>query len=1234
MAKGKRRDRLLRHLPFWRSTPQPPDSREPTSQIPSSVASSSSTNTPIGSPSASNPSMTEPQPLWIQAFNQLSPAERKKLDPVVLNPDRHDTASVVDSIRTQLKQAMGSNRDRAWKIKWRGEDIVLRDIVMKTLQWVDKFKPIVDKIVQYDPVHTALPWAAFSFLLQVCLTRQNTGDAVLIGLEKTSNLIDRCLVYESVYLKEDTDASRILKKAILKLYIAILKFYAKAIEVSNDNVLQSILAVEELSQSLGNVETQENALERDANAAGAQCTAVGLNDIQTFLEELRTTSTRLQENLGNINHMLKVNDRTKILEWTSTIPYTSHHQRISRQRLEGTGKWLLARNEYRDWRASSASKMLLLRGIPGAGKTYMASKIIDILEKEHSKGNMTDKMAYFYCNRAEENRRDPDSILNTLIQQLVQVDNERVLKPIVDFYKDREQKGQTSSGLILPDNQEMLIKITDIYSQTTICLDALDEIDPDKRINLLKSLKLVIEKSKNLVKIFATSRNDPDILHQFKMFPRIDVQPDDNEKDIREFIQSKVERAIDDAQLLQGIVSDDLRIEICDALGTRSKGMFQLAAVQITFLCQLDTDGDVRTNLNNLPNTLKQAYEKLYNRIISQSGSSRQLALNAFRWVKFSYEPLASNTLLDAVRAHVSDSGDYSQDGPVTTNTILKVCQNLLIWDEPLDTFRFAHLSVEEYLETKFTEADCHAYITKTCLSLLCSPKDCERYDQTVTTEEGEYKNRHILLYSATFWPWHFFRYEALRGVDDDSLVGLWEGFTSQSNYRRWLRNYCSEIKTILWTSELFWQKLSAFAEQKSDNPLFSTCIFGLRRRFEVLFELQPNINHLDMNMLLSYACRFGYLLLVQYLLVNGGDVSAANKDGRTPLLLASSNGHEAVARLLLDKGADVSAADKYGKTPLLEALSNGHEAVARLLLDKGADVSAADEYGRTPLLEASSNGHEAVARLLLDKGADASAADEYGRTPLLEASSNGHEAVARLLLDKGADVSAADEYGRTPLLEASSNGHEAVAWLLLDKGADVSAADKYGRTPLLQPSSNGHEAVARLLLDKGADVSAADKCGRTPLLEASSNGHEAVARLLLDKGADVSAADKYGRTPLLQASSNGHEAVARLLLDKGADVSAADKYGRTPLLQASSNGHEAVARLLLDKGPDVSAADKDGGLHCSWLYRTDTRLWHGCSIAFPNPPTLACHDRYIENDFTSRSFLFVSRDLPQFVIS
>jgi len=186
---------------------------------------------------------------------------------------------------------------------------------------------------------------------------------------------------------------------------------------------------------------------------------------------------------------------------------------------------------------------------------------------EHS---TTEKIAYFYCNRAEENRRDPESILNTLIQQLVQIDDKRVLKPVVDIYTDRENKGQKSSKLTLTESQEVLIKITDIYSQTTIFLDALDEVKREIRINLLEALRQVIEMSKNLVKIFATSRNDPDILNEFRTFPRIDVKPEDHARDIDMFIKSKVEH---NKQLLLGTASDELQCEICDVLGSRSKGM-------------------------------------------------------------------------------------------------------------------------------------------------------------------------------------------------------------------------------------------------------------------------------------------------------------------------------------------------------------------------------------------------------------------------------------------------------------------------------------------------------------------------------------------------------------------------------------------------------------------------------------------------------------------------------------
>ena len=57
-------------------------------------------------------------------------------------------------------------------------------------------------------------------------------DAIMIGLEKTSYIIDRCAVYEILYLKVETEASRNLEKRLLQLYITILKYLAKAIKSS------------------------------------------------------------------------------------------------------------------------------------------------------------------------------------------------------------------------------------------------------------------------------------------------------------------------------------------------------------------------------------------------------------------------------------------------------------------------------------------------------------------------------------------------------------------------------------------------------------------------------------------------------------------------------------------------------------------------------------------------------------------------------------------------------------------------------------------------------------------------------------------------------------------------------------------------------------------------------------------------------------------------------------------
>ncbi|KAI5813157.1 hypothetical protein BZA77DRAFT_346632, partial [Pyronema omphalodes] len=316
----------------------------------------------------------------------------------------------VSEARGYVEDILKKRKTKTWKID-------------KLLNWIDKFKEIGDIVVQYDPAHAALPWAAFRLLLKLCVDRQKTLDSIVDGLENIAGLIQRCTIYEIVYLREDSDASRNLEKSMLQLYIAVLKFLAKAIDKAKENHVKAVFTTENILDYLGNVKKHERTVKDDADVVGAQgiCLRCSLGMSSSFnkhlansdgFEYLRGQLKDMNDMISPMRHLLEDSERSSILQWISAIPYSSHHRRISEGRLEGTGEWLFERPEYNEWLSSNESKLLLLRGIPGAGKTYIASKVIDCLQP----GTAGTNFAYFYCNRAEENRREPESILQTIIQ--------------------------------------------------------------------------------------------------------------------------------------------------------------------------------------------------------------------------------------------------------------------------------------------------------------------------------------------------------------------------------------------------------------------------------------------------------------------------------------------------------------------------------------------------------------------------------------------------------------------------------------------------------------------------------------------------------------------------------------------------------------------------------------------------------------------------------------------------
>ncbi len=122
----------------------------------------------------------------------------------------------------------------------------------------------------------------------------------------------------------------------------------------------------------------------------------------------------------------------------------------------------------------------------------------------------------------------------------------------------------------------------------------------------------------------------------------------------------------------------------------------------------------------------------------------------------------------------------------------------------------------------------------------------------------------------------------------------------------------------------------------------------------------------------LGLAASTGSVEVVQALLAANSwvDVNAKQRDGKTPLTIASAKGRADVVRLLLAAKADVTAADNDGKTALMFASANGHLEVVQALLAAKAEVNTKQHDGSTALMLALQNDHPEAARLLTSAGA------------------------------------------------------------------------------------------------------------------------------------------------------------------------------------------------------------------------------------------------------------------------
>jgi ankyrin repeat protein/predicted Ser/Thr protein kinase len=187
-------------------------------------------------------------------------------------------------------------------------------------------------------------------------------------------------------------------------------------------------------------------------------------------------------------------------------------------------------------------------------------------------------------------------------------------------------------------------------------------------------------------------------------------------------------------------------------------------------------------------------------------------------------------------------------------------------------------------------------------------------------------------------------------------------------------------------------------------------------------------------------------------------------------LLQAVAGGNVMAVKSLLAKGANVNESDREGTSPLMLASErNAPAPMVEALLAAGAQVDAVDAQGRSSLYRASVAGEVDAMRILLDHQANVNLRAKDFSTPLLEAVTHGRLEAARLLIERGADVDLGDSTNTTPLMAAAVTSAEIqnpadFLKLLLKHGAKRGLKDSRGRIAFQRAvESNNPRAVAVL---------------------------------------------------------------------------------------------------------------------------------------------------------------------------
>ena len=479
-----------------------------------------------------------------------------------------------------------------------------------------------------------------------------------------------------------------------------------------------------------------------------------------------------------------------VVRWLSPQDHENDHYKEDLEdarslRHPGTCRWILARSEYETWsnsRFTSECSLLWICAIPGAGKTVLASYLIDQAVQKSS--DIPQNISYFFFKGTDKDKDNPLAAAKALIYQLLQSDIQ------MELLDDLQHCMETSShprAFNFKSLWGLFCKYCSRLPKHYILLDALDECE-----NVKLLLPGLFELSqRHSIKVIFTGR-EQDLISELNGLPMIKISPEDVADDIENYINYQVSE--------RPTLSDRrVRPRIIRILNARSKGMFLWVALMIKELESLSSIDEIDEALSSIPEDLPGVYERILKRLHSKlKPSKRLLCIRLLRWIVLAKRPLHLEELKDALRLDYAITPDgfcFVQNLLCSQRELESICGSLVTSKN--QTIQLIHFSTKEFLLSPIHSPSLDGPLQEFLVSVL---------------EDGAYMADRLLFFVADFWKSAGVLVQLHGGNEDDEIQMPfleyaclnWVSHIIESRPQN-IRRYAESMKDFFYSYQSWW---------------------------------------------------------------------------------------------------------------------------------------------------------------------------------------------------------------------------------------------------------------------------------------------------------------------------------------------------------------------------------------------------------------------------------------------